>query len=34
LPIRGHGGKDFGKKSIKELVEFINKKVRETIEDF
>ena len=34
LSIRGHGGKDFGKKSIKELIEFINEKVRETIKDF
>ena len=32
--IRGHGGKDFGIKSIKNLIHFINQKATETIKDF
>ena len=32
--IRGHGGKDFGTKNIKELIHFINQKANETIKEF
>ena len=34
FPIRGHGGKDYGEKSIKELIKFINDKSSETIKDY
>jgi len=34
FPIRGHGGKDYGEKSIKELIKFINDKSSEIIKDF
>ena len=32
--VRGHGGKDYGEKSIKELIKFINDKSSEIIKDF
>ncbi|MFL2666498.1 MAG: threonine--tRNA ligase [Flavobacteriaceae bacterium] len=34
FPVRGHGGKDYGEKSIKELIKFINDKSSEIIKDF
>ena len=32
--IRGHGGKDFGTKNIKEIIKFISEQVNETIKEF
>ena len=32
--IRGHGGKDFGTKNIKEIIKFISEQVTETIKEF
>ena len=32
--LRGHGGKDFGKKSINDLILFINEKTKEVLKDF
>ena len=32
--LRGHGGKDFGNKGIKELIHFISQKAKENIKDF
>jgi len=34
FPVRGHGGKNYGEKSIKELSKFINDKSSEIIKDF
>ena len=34
FPVRGHGGKDYGEKSVKELIKFINDKSSEEIKDF
>ncbi|SUZ48715.1 uncharacterized protein METZ01_LOCUS1569 [marine metagenome] len=34
FPVRGHGGKDYGEKSVKELSKFINDKSSEIIKDF
>ena len=32
--VRGHGGNDFGNKSIKELINFITQESKKTIKDF
>ncbi|MAU63906.1 MAG: threonine--tRNA ligase [Flavobacteriaceae bacterium] len=34
FPVRGNGGKDYGEKSVKELIKFINDKSSEEIKDF